>query len=83
MDDEARNSQILQIAELLINDKISLQEQEQKKLQKYIDFAQNKFNLNSADSLELVNEALLYLTLKNAKDVDPLQDGDQFGAGFS
>ena len=83
MDDETRNSQIMIIADLLIQDNVSSGEQDQTKLQKYCDFAQKKFNLTSDDSMDLVNETLLYLTLKNAKDVDPLQDGDKFGAGFS
>ena len=83
MDDETRNSQIMIIADLLIQDNVSSGEQDQAKLQKYCDFAQKKFNLTGDDSVDLVNETLLYLTLKNAKDVDPLQDGDKFGAGFS
>ncbi|MFM8659262.1 MAG: hypothetical protein ACKOCQ_04925 [Candidatus Nitrosotenuis sp.] len=83
MDDNARNSQIMDVAELLVRDNVSLNEQDQAKLQKYCDFAQKKFSLSSDDSVDLVNETLLYLTLKNAKDVDPLQDGDKFGAGFS
>ncbi|MBM3904474.1 MAG: hypothetical protein FJ357_05020 [Thaumarchaeota archaeon] len=83
MDDEARNFQIMEIAELLAKDNISIREQDQKKLQKYYDFAQKEFNLTGDDSVQLVNETFLYLTLKNAKDVDPLQDGDKFGAGFS
>ena len=32
---------------------------------------------------DLVTEAFLYLSMKNAGDVDPLTKGDQFGAGFS
>jgi hypothetical protein len=83
MDDEARNFQIVEIAELLAKDNISLHEQDPKKLQKYYDFAQKEFHLDNDDSVQLVNETFLYLTLKNAKDVDPLQDGDKFGAGFS
>jgi hypothetical protein len=83
MDDETRNFQIMEIAELLAKDNISIHEQDQKKLQKYYDFAQKEFHLTGDDSVQLVNETFLYLTLKNAKDVDPLQDGDKFGAGFS
>ena len=83
MDDNTRNSQITDIAELLVKDNISLNEQDPAKLQKYYDFAQKRFNLTSDDSVDIVNETFLYLTLKNAKDVDPLQDGDKFGAGFS
>jgi hypothetical protein len=83
MDDEARNFQIIEIAELIIKDKISLDEQDPKKLQKYTDFAKTEFQLSDDDSIQLVNETFLYLTLKNAKDIDPLQEGDKFGAGFS
>ncbi|MEM2160466.1 MAG: hypothetical protein QXN55_05880 [Candidatus Nitrosotenuis sp.] len=83
MDDEARNFQIVEIAELLVKDNVSLHEQDQKKLQKYYDFAKKEFDLSEDDSIQLVNETFLYLTLKNAKDIDPLQDGDKFGAGFS
>ena len=32
---------------------------------------------------ELINEALLYLKLKEGVDIDPLTKGDHFGAGFS
>ena len=32
---------------------------------------------------EIVNEAFLYIAMKNAKDIDPLTKGDEFGAGFS
>lgn len=83
MDDEARNFQIVEIAELLAKDNVSLHEQDPKKLQKYYDFAKKEFDLSEDDSIQLVNETFLYLTLKNAKDIDPLQDGDKFGAGFS
>lgn len=83
MDDEARNFQIMQVSELLTRDKVSLNEQDPVKLQKYYDYAQKEFSLSTDDSIDLVNETFLYLTIKNAKDIDPLQDGDKFGAGFS
>ncbi|MEM2785493.1 MAG: hypothetical protein QXW37_07530 [Candidatus Nitrosotenuis sp.] len=83
MDDEARNFQIAEIAELLVNDNISLDEQDPKKLRKYINFAKAEFQLSNEDSTNLVNETFFYLKLKSAKDVDPLQDADKFGAGFS
>lgn len=83
MDDEARNFQIMQVSELLTRDKVSLNEQDPVKLQKYYDYAQKEFSLSTDDSVDLVNETFLYLTIKNAKDIDPLQDGDKFGAGFS
>ncbi len=33
--------------------------------------------------MQLVNEAFLYLKLKSAENIDPLQETDKFGAGFS
>lgn len=83
MDDEARNFQVAQIAELIVNDNISLDEQDHKKIQKYVDYAKSEFDLSDEDSINLVNETFLYLKLKNAKDYDPLQEADKFGAGFS
>lgn len=83
MTDSEYDSKIEQVAKLIAQDKISLDEQDQKKLQKYHDFVKAKFNIEGNSATELVNEAFLYLKLVNAKDVDPLQDGDKFGAGFS
>lgn len=83
MDDETRNFQIVEIAELLVNDKISLDEEDPKKLRKYVDFAKSEFQLSEDESVNLINETFFYLKLKSAKDVDPLQDADKFGAGFS
>ena len=39
--------------------------------------------VDESEAAEIVNEAFLYLSMKNAGDVDPLTKGDQFGAGFS
>lgn len=83
MADSDYDSKIEQVAKLIASDKISLDEQDQKKLQKYRDFIKTTFHIEGDSATELVNEAFLYLKLVNAKDVDPLQNGDQFGAGFS
>jgi hypothetical protein len=77
------NSQIEQVALLISGDRIALDEQDPKKLQKYYDFARKKFQLRNESAVQLVNEALLYLKLKTADSIDPLQHGDEFGAGFS
>lgn len=77
------DSKIEQVAKLIAHDKISLDEQDQKKLQKYHDFVKTTFHIKGDSVTEIVNEAFLYLKLVNAKDVDPLQEGDKFGAGFS
>ncbi len=76
------DSQIEKIASQIISDKISLDEQNPTKLQKYYDYAKTNFNLKEDSAIQLVNEAFLYLKLKST-DFDPLQEGDKFGAGFS
>ena len=83
MNDDEYNSQTEKISSLIVEDKISLDEQNQEKLQKYYDFVKTNFKLEGEAATQLVNEAFLYLKLKTASNVDPLQEGDKFGAGFS
>jgi hypothetical protein len=83
MSDSEHDSRIEQVVKLIVQDNVSFDEQDQKKLQKYHDFVKTKFHIEGDSAIELVNEAFLYLKLVNAKDADPLQDGDKFGAGFS
>ena len=83
MEESEHNSRIEKIAEMILSDKISLDTQEQNILKKYHDFAKENYHLDQDSAAELVNEALLYLQLKQAPDIDPLTKGDQFGAGFS
>ncbi len=83
MEESEHNSRIEKIAEMILSDNISLDTQEQNMLKKYHDFAKENYNLDQDSALELVNEAFLYLQLKQAPDIDPLTKGDQFGAGFS
>ena len=83
MDESVYNSQIEKIATLITEDNLSIDEQDPKKLEKYHEYAKTNFNLNDEAALQLVYEALLYLKLKNSESVDPLQEGDKFGAGFS
>ncbi len=83
MDETEYNSQIEKTANQLIADKISPDEQDLSKLQKYKTLIQKTHNMNDEDALKIVYESLLYLKLKNSDSADPLQHGDQFGAGFS
>ncbi len=83
MSDFEYDSQIEKVASLIVNDKTSLDEQNPKKLQRYYDFIKTNFKITGESAEQLVNEAFLYLKLKNADSVDLLQDGDKFGAGFS
>lgn len=83
MEDEQYNKQIEQIANMLQNDNVSYDEQDQHKLEKYRKHAQLKFDLDDDKAMTLVYESLLYLKLQNSESVDPLQEGEKFGAGFS
>ena len=83
MEEPEHNLRIEKIAELILSDNISLDEQDQNKLRKYHDFAKQNYGLDQDAVSDLVNEAFLYLKLKQAPDIDPLTKGDEFGAGFS
>ena len=83
MDEAKYNSQIEKIASLITQDKTPLDEQDPRKLKKYYDFAKENYSLEGEAIEQLVNEAFLYLKLKTAKDVDPIKEGDKYGAGFS
>ena len=74
---------IEKIAQMIISDHVSIDEQDQLKLKKYYDFAVQNYSLESDMAKELVHEAFLYLKLKDGGDIDPLTKGDEFGAGFS
>ena len=83
MDESEHNLRIEKIAELILSDNTSLDEQDQNKLRKYHDFVKQNYGLDQDAASDLVNEAFLYLKLKQAPDIDPLTKGDEFGAGFS
>lgn len=83
MNDEQHNSQIEKIARLMVEDNVSIEEQNPDKLQKYKEQTISDCNMSGDDAIKLVYEALLYLKLKNSEGSDPIQKGDQFGAGFS
>ena len=83
MEESEHNLRIEKIAEMILSDNISLDEQERNKLKKYLDFVKQNYGLDQDAASDLVNEAFLYLKLKQAPDIDPLTKGDQFGAGFS
>ncbi|HET9009713.1 MAG TPA: hypothetical protein VFN17_06300 [Nitrosarchaeum sp.] len=83
MDENQYNSLIEKIATMMETDGLSIDEQNAQKLQKYKDQVKSNSNLNDEDTMKLVYESLLYLKLKNSDSGDPLQKGDEFGAGFS
>lgn len=83
LDDNQRNIIIEELSEKISNDGISLDEQQESILKKYHDFVKSKFHIDDKIAKEITNEAFIYLKMKSAGDVDPLQEGDKFGAGFS
>jgi hypothetical protein len=83
MEEKQHNEQIEKIAAMLTDDNVSVDEQDPQKLQKYKEQTVSDCNISEDDAIKIVYEALLYLKLKNSSGVDPIQKGDQFGAGFS
>ena len=83
MDESKHNLRIEKIAKMILSDNISLDEQGENKLKKYHDFVKQNYGLDQDEASDLVNEAFLYLKLKQGIDIDPLTKGDEFGAGFS
>jgi len=58
MDEELHNSQIEKIANMMVEDNISIDEQDQDKLQKYQDQIISDCNLSEHDAINLIYEAL-------------------------
>jgi hypothetical protein len=83
VDENKYNSLVEKIATMIENDGVSIDEQNIEKLQKYKEHVKSNSNLTDDDSMDIVYESLLYLKLKNSDSGDPLQKGDEFGAGFS
>ncbi len=83
MDDDQQNSEIEKIANLMVHDGVSLEEQDTTKLEKYKNQIKEDCGLDDETSMKLVYEALLYRKLKNSDSGDLLDKGTDFGAGFS
>ena len=83
MDDDKHNSEIEKIANLMIHDSVSADEQDNTKLEKYKNQVKEDCDLDDEEAMKLVYEALLYRKLKNTDSGDLLDKGTDFGAGFS
>ena len=83
MDDEQQNSEIEKIANLMVHDAISPDEQDASKLEKYKNQIKEDCGLDDEGALKMVYETLLYRKLKNSDSSDVLEKGNEFGAGFS
>ncbi|MGY5143746.1 MAG: hypothetical protein ACW9XH_04615 [Candidatus Nitrosopumilus sp. bin_32a] len=83
MDDDQQNSEIEKIANLMVHDDLSPDEQDVAKLEKYKNHIKEDCDLNDEDALQMVYEALLYRKLKNTDSSGVLEKGNEFSAGFS
>ena len=83
MDEEQQNSEIEKIANLMIHDGVSPDEQDELKLEKYKNIIKEDCSLDDDSSMKLVYETLLYRKFKNSDSGDILEKGTDFGAGFS
>ena len=83
MNDEKLNLEIEKIANLMVHDNISSDEQDVTKLEKYRDQIKLDCDLNDEEAMKLVYETLVYRKLKSSDSSDMLEKGTDFGAGFS
>lgn len=83
MDEAQRNSEIENIANQMIHDNVSPDEQDVEKLSKYKDQVKSDCNLDDEEAMNLVYEALLYRKLKTSDTGDIIEKSGEFGAGFS
>jgi hypothetical protein len=83
MDNEKINLEIEKIANIMVHDNLSSDEQDISKLLKYKDQIKIDLNLSDEESMKLVYETLIYRKLKSADSGDVLEKGTDFGAGFS
>ena len=83
MDEGQQNSEIEKIANLMVHDDVSHDEQDLTKLEKYRNIIKDDCNLDDDKAMKLVYETLLFRKLKNSDSGDILEKGNEFGAGFS
>jgi len=83
MDENQQNSEIEKIANLMLHDNISFDEQDVVKLEKYKNLIKDDCNLDDENAMKVVYETLLYRKLKNSDSSGVLDKGTDFGAGFS
>ncbi len=83
MDENTQNIEIEKIANLMIHDGVSHDEQDDSVLEKYKNMIKSDCNLDDESAMKLVYETLLYRKLKNSDSGDLLDKGSEFGAGFS
>jgi hypothetical protein len=83
MNDDEQNLEIEKIANLMIHDNISPDEQDIVKLEKYQNQIKSDCNVDDDEAMKIVYETLVYRKLKSSDSSDMLEKGTDFGAGFS
>lgn len=83
MDEAQQNSEIEKIANIMVHDDVSPDEQDIEKLTKYKNQIKEDCGLDDEEAMKMVYETLLYRKLKNSDSSDVLEKGNDFGAGFS
>ena len=82
MDDNFSNQCIEKISLKISEENIPTDETPAEQIEYLQKFAIS-LGVDISNTEEVVNETFLYIAMKNAKDIDPLTKGDEFGAGFS
>jgi len=54
--DSEHNSQIEKVAALVVSDKVSFDEQDPQKLEKYLNYVKKQYHLKDEDAIQVVNE---------------------------
>jgi hypothetical protein len=83
MDEDKQNLEIEKIANLMVHDNISSDEQDVAKLEKYKNQIKIDCDVNDEEAMKIVYETLIYRKLKSSDSSDMLEKGTDFGAGFS
>ena len=83
MDEYKQNLEIEKIANLMVHDNISVDEQDIVKLEKYKNQIKSDCDVEDEEAMKIVYETLLYRKLKSSESSDVLKQGTDFGAGFS
>jgi len=83
MNEDQQNLEIEKIANLMVHDDVSSDEQDVVKLEKYKNQIKSDCDVDDEEAMKLVYETLLYRKLKSSDSSDMLEKSTDFGAGFS
>ena len=83
MDESKQNLEIEKIANMMVHDDVSSDEQDITKLEKYKNQIKIDCDVDDEEAMKIVYETLVYRKLKSSDSSDMLEKGTDFGAGFS